>query len=325
MTATLLLWIPGCSTLDERDECCEAVTLIYRYVPTTKDEYRDHIREIRHYLFDAHGVFLREITQTSPHSQRIFLLSLPVGRYSVLTLANASDRYSELPEMREGVTRLEELTLAARYGTYTRSGDGDPLFWNLRDFEARRDERHTYYCDLSNIHCRLYVRVVWKNGFPPSGAEDYRLELDALPTVYRLCRPVHNGLLTYRKRGGDLFPQGGSTLEQSWHEFPVNGGAEGKITLPVSLFNNELKCTFLSLRYTNTQQPTLRIYHRGRLYRKELDLSLFFRDQGIRPDGDPVQDYKIVVEIGKSSIKVYYYTGSRIVDWQDGGSFQVGM
>lgn len=90
----LPLLYSSCSTIDERDECCEEVVLIYRYVPVTKDEYKDHIGEIRHYLFDAKGVFVQELNQTSPHSQRIHLRSLPIGKYTVMSLANKSSQFS---------------------------------------------------------------------------------------------------------------------------------------------------------------------------------------------------------------------------------------
>lgn len=319
----LLLLFSSCSTLDERDECCEEVLLLYRYVPTTRDEYPEHIKEIRHYLFDARGILLKELTQTAPHSQRIKLQGLPVGKYTVLTLANRSTHFSDFPNLQEGKSTLSQLILTARYPIYREAEDGDPLYWNIREIEARKGERHTYYCDLSNIHCHLLVRVVWKDVFPPSG-EGYHMELDYLPSSYQLYRPVRNGLYTLRLPSAVAQKDQGSTAGQAWHEFPQNRGAEGRIvSAQVPLFNNELRFRFRSLRYTDEQIPTLRIYHQGKLYRKELDLTRFFQDQGLKPDATAVQDYKIVVEISKYVIKIYLWTGGRIVDWQDGGSLQV--
>lgn len=72
-------------------------------MPVTKDEYKDHIGEIRHYyLFDAKGVFVQELNQTSPHSQRIHLRSLPIGKYTVMSLANKSSQFSHFPDLIEG-------------------------------------------------------------------------------------------------------------------------------------------------------------------------------------------------------------------------------
>ena len=112
----------------------------------------------------------------------------------------------------------------------------------------------------------------------------------------------------------------GSSKDRSFHEFPSNRGAAGRIVAPVTLSGHELRHTFRSLRYTEKQIPTLRIYYKGKIYRKELDLTRFFRDQGLKPDETPVQDYKIVVVINKDDILIYLSGGSRVVDWQDGGS-----
>lgn len=38
------------------------------------------------------------------------------------------------------------------------------LFYNSRTFESELNQKHTYYCDLSNIHCHLSVKVRWKEG-----------------------------------------------------------------------------------------------------------------------------------------------------------------
>lgn len=223
----------------------------------------------------------------------------------------------------EGKSRLNELVLNAQYEVYKESLDGDPLFWNIREFESRLNERHTYYCDLSNIHCHLLVRVVWKDIFPPA-ADGYSLELSMLPSIYQLYRPIHNGLFTLKLPSEQIGVEG-STFGSSWHEFPRNMSTDGIISADVPLFDNELQFTFRSLRYTNDQIPTLRIYHNGVLYRKELDLTRFFNDQKLRPDNDVVQDYKIVVEISKNNIKIYLWTGGRVVDWQDGGNIDVAI
>lgn len=322
VVASLMFFHTSCTTIDERDECCEEVLLLYRYIPTTRDEYQSHIKEIRHYLFDAQGVLLQKIEQTAPHSQIIKLQGIPVGKYTVLTLANRSEGWSQFPQMVVGKTKLNDLILTARYPTYAKSEDGDPLFWNIREIESRKNERSTYYCDLSNIHCHLMVRVVWKDIFPPSG-DGYRIELDHLPSTYKLYRPIYNGLYTLKMPNTSVQSVSGSTARQAWHEFPKNSGADGRIVADVPLFNNELRFKFRSLRYTNNQIPILKIYHQGKIYRKELDLTRFFHDQGLVPDDTAVQDYKIVVEIGRDVIKIHLWTGSRIVDWQDGGMIGV--
>ena len=324
--AGLFLLLTSCSTLDERDECCEEIRLVYRYIPGQVDEYPDHIREIHHYLFDGEGRYVRELRQTSPHSQQVVLRSLAVGKYTVLTLANRSDRFSNFPEMVEGETRLSDISLTALYSTYGEQTDGDPLYWNLREIESRHLGRDTYYCDISNIHCLLLVRVVWGDIFPP-GNGAYKIELDKLPETYDLHRPVRNGLSTWQRKGTSA-PGGlseGSTADRSWQEFPTNQGASGRVAAPVALLGHELSYRFCTLRYTQEQIPTLRIYYDGKLYRKELDLTRFFLDQGLEPDQDPVQDYKIVVQINKRDIKIYLWTGSRVVDWQDGGQISTEL
>lgn len=309
----------ACSMEDGRDECCEEVRLIYRYVPMLRDEFPDVMDEIHHYLFDDQGVFLREVEETAPMSQVIRFRGkdLKVGRYTMLTIANRTDRFSHFPKLVPGETKLSDLTLRADYGVHQKSLDGDPLYWNIRDFEAKARQRLTYYCDMSNIHCELTIRVVWGKIFPP-GADGYELELDYLPEQYDIHRPVYLDMVT--KSLDEPDPSLGSTARQAWQEFPLHRGDAGRIRIPVTLSGHEIRHTFRSLRYTRDHIPTLRIYHGGKLYRKELDLTRFFRDQGLHPDSDPVQRYRIVVEINESDIRLHLWVGGRIVDWQDGGT-----
>ena len=50
--------LTSCVPQDPRDICCSKVTLEYRYVRQSVDEYPTEVQQMRHFLYDAHGNLL---------------------------------------------------------------------------------------------------------------------------------------------------------------------------------------------------------------------------------------------------------------------------
>lgn len=167
LVCLLMVAFCSCSVEDERDECCDGVLLLYRSVPMNKDLFREHIQPelgLRHFLFDAKGVFVKEVLSNPSHPQKLRLRRLAAGKYTMVTIANSSQERTQLTQLEPQKSLLSHFML--RVLPEGVKGSSDELFWNVRSFEVQRGLLRTYYCDLANIHCHLTVRVKWE-GVPP--------------------------------------------------------------------------------------------------------------------------------------------------------------
>lgn len=117
--------LTSCVPQDPRDICCSKVTLEYRYVRRNVDEYPTEVQQMRHFLYDAHGTLLREIPQSVSTPQTLSLSGLPVGRYTILTVGNATEEHTLLAPLARG-SNLSDMTLMLRKladGSYAPQGD----------------------------------------------------------------------------------------------------------------------------------------------------------------------------------------------------------
>lgn len=81
----------GCSerTLpDEPDS--EGYAMTYSYAPYGIEEFAEHIRSLRHYLFDASGAYLGEVAPSADLTLQP--LELAPGSYTMVTLGNATEQ-----------------------------------------------------------------------------------------------------------------------------------------------------------------------------------------------------------------------------------------
>lgn len=316
----LIVVLSSCSVEDERDECCDGVLLLYRSVPINKDLFRKHIQEdsgLRHFLFDAKGVFVKEVRSNPKHPQKLRLRRLDAGRYTMVTLANASQERTQFTNLEPRKSLLSQFML--RVLPEGVKGLSDELFWNVRSFEVQRGVLRTYYCDLANIHCQLTVRVKWEGVPPDATTAHYSMELQRVSEGYPVHPPFRNEILVLRDESEQ--DASASTLNQVVHHFPLlaDDGATYRLDAPMTQL--ELEERFTTLRYTNETIPILRILKDGVLYRKEIDLRKAFRNWGLFPDKHVEQDYRILIEMKRDGRMIlHHWTDFRIVDWADGGT-----
>lgn len=320
----------SCSVEDMRDVCCDEIILRYRYVREQRDEYHSFIKKERRYLFDSRGIFLREIAVDPSSRQRVHLRRLPVGQYYMLTVANQSPSYTFLTTMQEGETTLREVFLSLdksgldeKMRTYNKLfAPAEPLFWNLRPFVSRRGQRHTYICDMANIHCYLYVLVSWEKQ-PPRGSDRFTIELSKLIASYRLeSNPDYTLQVAGRLDAGGNRDE--STSRYVVHHFPYSlFPAEARIQQEVSLRGHELFYEVRSLRYLNDAIPTIQLIHEGQpMFRRSIDLTPLFHSWGWYPNMHPEQIYRIEMKLLKDGrVEVKPWVTSSVLDWVNGGSF----
>lgn len=320
----LTLGTTGCDIEDDRDLCCERLTLHYRYVRQDfHDEFRQHIQHMRHFLFDQHGRFVRELPPSQGARQDVRLNRLPLGTYTVVTVANATQTNTQLNELAASWSTLTGFRLALTHlvGTTPEAGgaihgNGDELFWNARTFTAQRKREQRIICDLSNVHCHLYVKVKWNT--VPKVDGDYTMRLTQVPLDYSLSPTPADTILG---RHDEDF-RGESTPSQVVRTFPRYAGAFGTHDLTVPLYNLELEGTFTTLRYSDAHIPTLQLFHGNNAVTKPIDLRRAFLSWNWMPSSQPEQDYKIELTLyDDGRVIVNQWAETSVLDWVDGGSF----
>lgn len=149
----------ACSTYDSRDECCEGVTIYFRYAKQIKDYFPKHIESMRHLLFDENGEFINEVPSNRGNPQQLSLSQLPAGLYTLLTVANMEKGNTFMTELQRSASWEEARLYNIREHDQTSYKNSDNLYWSQRTFEVKQNRRESYISDLSNVHCQLNVKV----------------------------------------------------------------------------------------------------------------------------------------------------------------------
>lgn len=298
------LSLTACDVEDERDLCCERVVMEYRYLEEGQEQFRENIHTLRHFLFDAHERFLREIPP-GDNLQLQSLNGLEAGSYTMVTVGNAANA-TQLQTPSKGSTQ-DSFMLHVRD---VNGGNADPLYYGIKRFtlsaaNIRNEQRFITY--MANVHCKLRVTVKWQN-LPPVLTKEpcYRIRLE-------------NGAANYELNG-----EKGYILGEK--QFPYSPLWDREHRMDCALDGLQLKADFVSLRYTNNQLPILHILCReGNEYIAQtppMELKKAFTAWGYRPSDIERQEYKIVVTIyidGHTGVKIEAEAG--VADWVNGGNF----
>lgn len=314
-----LIWIlllagllAGCGTTleDSRDLCCSRGTIHYRYVRYLSDEYDTFVHGMRHFLFDAAGVYLGEVFADDQAPQDLELRGLASGRYTIVTIGNMGTDTTGANTLLSKLVSGQSLLSDFRLSLYDSPGprkNTEELFWNSISVDLTDGRRRSYIADLANIHCHLQYRVVWQDA--PEFAGTYRVELSGVSEGYKLD-PRLSDL--------DLIV---NTEHDIHHTFPLHVDEQTGHRGEVELFQHKLEGEFISLRYRNDRLPRLRIFHGDQPITKPLDLGYVFGQWGWRPDTRAEQIYKIELRINRDgSVTIRPWSEATVADWQPGGT-----
>ena len=302
----------SCKLEDERDLCCpEPLTMHYVYRPDGTDVFRDNILSLRHFLFDNEGAFIGELPTGETLNRQP--LELNTGTYTMITIGNMTDisAYQHGSE-----SQLEQFSLSHTARNRKRESDyanTDELFWGVKHFAVDADGRgldlskngtglasNRLTTEMVNIHCHLKVTVEWVGRPPYIGS--YEMELAGVHTQYSL-------------------DPGNTSLTADGLNVPAGDMAE-TYSLNVPLRQLELRAEFVTLRYTDTQIPTLRIKFDGLPVIPDIDLGKAFRTWGWRPSATHVQDYEILLKvINENRVDLLPMVEGSVADWVNGGNF----
>lgn len=296
LLATLLT---SCSLDDDRDECCYQVRLHFHETVDGVDMFPEDIKSMRHLLFDSEGRFIDWIGSTQKNSQDVDVSGLNNGSYTVITVANATDK-----------TFFEDYDYISTFRLYhqdqfTRTRDGektieyantDELYWRKVEFTIDGTPQ-VIDCPLSNIHCHLHVRAEWKGV------------------------PQQSGLWTMRLYNVHTEYQAGETgLVIKDRLFPVETERCGTHRIEADTFNFELDGEFITFRWTNDEQPMLQIWCDEEPVTPLMDLEKAFQEWGWYPDRAQIQEYWIELLIDyDGSVEMRASGKMNVGDWINGG------
>lgn len=309
LTLVVILLMEGCSLLSDDLRKCYEVTLEYRYVPATEDEYPRYINGMRHFLFNGEGTYLRELPQNPSTPQQVHIKGLEKGHYTVVTLGNCTTENTFIKLLAFQQTKLRDfvLQLKRRASQQEAYANAEELFWNTQSFEITGKGAQHIVCDLANIHCHLFFEVSWQSVPPADGK--YQIELGNLTEAYALDPSKSSLSIEVNAKKGVV------------HTFPRHEEKTHWMYQEVALFYHRLIGEFISLRYTNDRIPTLQVKKDGVAITKRLDLASAFHAFGWIPDQRAEQIYRIQIRInddGSVTIRPWY-DGS-VEDWQVGGT-----
>lgn len=295
LLATLLT---GCSLEDERDECCYQIRLHYHETVDGVDLFQQDIKSMRHLLYDSEGRFVRWIDSPASHPQDVDISDLESGAYTVVTVANATDKtlfenYDQLSTFR----LRHDGQYAGTRSEVTNHDNSDELYWHMVSFTIDNQPK-VIDCPLANIHCHLHVRAEWK-GLPQQNGR-WTMRLFGVPTEF-------------------LAGEVGLVIRHISH--PVMSMARTNHQVGTSNFNFELEAEFITCRWTNSDLPALQIWCDDEPASPLMDLEKAFQEWGWYPDRALIQDYWIELLIGNDgSVDMRAGGRANVSDWIDGGT-----
>ena len=297
LTYSLLVLLLTSCLPDDSDDCCYQVLLRYHETVYGEDRFWSDIRQTRHLLYDARGRLVGEYSADANNRQQVLVLNVEDGRYTMVTVANATDR--TIFENTEDLSRLtiRQAAPVTRQTDDVQYGNGDELFFNRQSFEAGR-EPVEIDCELSNIHCHLHVKVQWK-GLPTQSGR-WTMRLYNVHTAYELATD-------------------GLTILDS--NFPAYTAELASHQTDPSMFNFELEGEFITFRWTDEDIPQLQIFCDEEPVTGRMELEKAFQEWKWHPDLTQIQDYWLELLIDNAG-EVDMRSGGKasVVDWQDGGT-----
>lgn len=297
----ICLLLHSCSLDDDRDQCCQAGTVRFRYLLVGVDRFADYVKNVRYLLFDGEGRYLHDMPPTDESlPNRVRVDALDAGRYTLVGVGNLDDYASLEGYAEEG---LEAFRL--RVDQYSPHGDGtfangDRLYWGECRFMIVPGAFNGFLGEMANVHCVLRLRVEWER--VPEFSEGYRFRLEGVGRGMEM----HGGHAAHIEE--QAFP-------------PVDVGGGDSMTEDVPLRRLALQADLVTLRWTDGTIPTFCLLHGQDAVTKEVDLRVAFRQWGWSPSRTPLQEYEMRLLIrADGSIEASSGLRAGVGDWEEGGN-----
>lgn len=289
-----------CSLDDMRDECCDTNQIRFRYLYRGMDRFTDYIFDVHYYLFNSAGAYLGEMSPLEDNMARVDISKLTAGSYTIVAVGNLYD-YGTLQGYADKGLEAFRFSVDDYYSTSPAAfRSGDRIYRGECDFTVEQGEANSFLGEMSNEHCVLRVKVEWK--LVPSFSSGYRFDLDGVGTAMEMNE--------------------NNAYSIDVHRFPPVESYEGRMIEEVPLRRFALTASMVTLRWTDNDMPTFRLYHNDTPVTKPIDLRTIFRQWGWYPSRTAVQEYEIRMMIRPDgSIEINQGFDVGVNDWIDGGTF----
>lgn len=310
---SFLFLFTSCQNVLSDEDCCPEATIHYRYVRYTEDEYKTFVHSMRHFLFNAEGIYEREIPSNPKDPQNLRLIGTEDTKYTIVTVGNLGDdplgKNAIITTLKPHETTLKDFRLWL-YETKDYRRNTEELFWNFKEIELKETNPPHYICDLANIHCHLFFQVTWVDA--PAYDGTYRVDLTGLTESYSLD-PKQSPLSLEIYKPNNVV-----------HNFPLHEPALTNHRQEVKLFNHTLSGEFITLRYRADRIPTIQVFYGDEEITMPIDLSKAFAQWGWNPDTRAEQIYRIEIVIkDKNNVTLRPWFDATINDWVNGGSISM--
>lgn len=197
----LFAGVAACSWVkDDLDDCPTGVKVQFRVAMNVAynglfnaQAFYNDVEDVNLWVFDEHGVYLGTYTeQGSNLKNNDFTMELPLqaGRYKMVVWTGLQDGFYEVPALRAGVSKMEELTLRLKRDADNRQGEQLTPLWHgeIGDVEVRNMQNTLITVGLVKDTKTLVtvMQDVWGNDLH---SEDYDFEIIAA-----------NGYMDHRNR-----------------------------------------------------------------------------------------------------------------------------
>jgi hypothetical protein len=331
---------------NDPDVCNYNVSIEYRYNRNSsypENEMPFYINILEEYIFDESGmlIYIDSLDGKSCQGNYISELSLPVGKYSLVTWGNQVDSVSRVypdPDVDESTSlrtvssvldqiNRNNMELAInnpivdpRPAPMQMSNNSERLYYSYRTFSVNPIGISRIEVDMTHAHCVLDITVEWKrtNEQPPN-TNDFLMILKNIPSQYEFMPEF---LVRRQWWGEDYTPEGDlypsmdvgnrinyiPEIEQNKYVSHMTNGR---------MSNGKLYGRFITYRYRNSSHEVLSIYAGEKQIMKEIDLYEFFHTVGINLDLSLCQEYSLLLVIDGDKVTVSMIN---IEDWEDGGN-----
>lgn len=303
-----LVALTACDVEGELDICPYNARLDYHYSPhgMERNELLGYVGKHCQYLFDEGGVLL----DTIPLRGTAMLwgeFDLPPGAYTVVSWANL-DSATAMPAVEPGRTTLDDLRPATSHPASAPAGfpsaggwqaDADALYYAYARFRVEAGKVTRKQVEFVSAHCRLTVKVRWKDRTPASGG-DFRMLLRYVPRGY-------GSDPEYELDGG------------AYHIPRVYAEPRAEHVSPAGMdITREVNGEIRTARLRDADHPLFSLLRDREVLIRDIDLSRYFRDMGYRLDTNLLQDFGLLMEVAADGSVTVRPLGNS--DWIDGGT-----
>lgn len=289
--------VAGCALDNGLEVCSYNVRFNYQVCDGRGFATSDYpLRQIRQFVYDAHGVLVGEFPGESC-KVGVGTLNLPPGDYTLVAWGNASDSLCNLHKITPMESRMEDGTIEA--GGEPELYNTDLMYYGQIPFSVSDYGLAEYDVGMMHAHACINLTVEWKDAVPEA------VRQSASP-VMRMSGVGAGYRFTGGETWGDyLFPNPCSLTEKGTYRRDGTMDAQYKI-----------RARFVTFRLRDEDHPVVTLTQGDEALMKEVDLNRYFTVMGIGLTRNLRQEFDLTIRIEHDRTLIME---TDVSGWEDGG------